>query len=124
MRKIVNLTQHSSTPEQRAHGVVDLEGKEREELLELLTFNELPTQSEVRERAERIADLTSTHGCEAAMIGGAPYLMGPLEAALRERGITPLYAFTKRESVEEVQPDGSVRKTAVFRHAGFIEGAL
>ncbi len=39
---------------------------------------------------------------------------------LAYRGITPLYAFTRRESVEEVLPDGSTRKTAVFRHAGFI----
>jgi hypothetical protein len=54
------------------------------------------------------------------MIGGAPYLMAPLEVALRAHGITPLYAFSVRESVEQTQPDGSVRKIAVFRHGGFV----
>jgi hypothetical protein len=55
------------------------------------------------------------------MIGGAPYLMGALEKALRECGFTPVYAFSKRESIDQPQPDGSVRKVAVFRHLGFVE---
>lgn len=59
-------------------------------------------------------------GAESAMIGGAPFLMAPLEGALRTRGVIPLYAFSVRESVEEALPDGSVRKTQVFRHAGFV----
>ena len=54
------------------------------------------------------------------MIGGAPFLMGALESALLDYGITPVYAFSKRESVEEVQKDGSVKKINIFRHAGFI----
>ena len=45
--------------------------------------------------------------------------MAPLEEALRYRGILPLYAFSRRESREETDPDGSVRKVAVFRHLGF-----
>jgi len=127
--EILNLTQHRPTPAQVEQGVVDLEGEKREQLIKLLTFNELPTPSEVRERAERIADMAVRY--EAAMIGGAPYLMGPLERELRKRGITPLYAFSRREVVEEVQPSGKwgkdgwvVRKTQVFRHLGFVEGAL
>ena len=54
------------------------------------------------------------------MIGGAPYLMGPLAAALRYHGLEPVFAFTERVSVDEVQPDGSVRKTAVFKHSGWV----
>ena len=34
--------------------------------------------------------------------------------------IIPLYAFSRRESVEEWQPDGSVRKINIFRHDGFV----
>ena len=45
-----------------------------------------------------------------------------LEAALRQQGFTPLYAFSVRESADQTQPDGSVRKVAVFRHVGFVEG--
>ena len=55
------------------------------------------------------------------MIGGAPWLMGTLETKLREYGIQPMYAFSRRESVEQKQPDGSVRKVNVFRHAGWVK---
>ncbi|MDP3909506.1 MAG: hypothetical protein Q8Q14_03860 [Gemmatimonadales bacterium] len=57
-----------------------------------------------------------------AMIGGAPFLMAPLEAALGNRGCATVYAFSVRESAEEVLPDGSTRKVAVFRHRGFVQG--
>jgi len=54
------------------------------------------------------------------MIGGAPYLMSALEAALEAVDLQPVYAFTRREVVERAQPDGSVAKTAVFRFAGWV----
>jgi len=44
-----------------------------------------------------------------------PYLTD----ALRVRGIVPLYAFSRRESIEEKTDDGT-RKISVFRHLGFI----
>ena len=55
-----------------------------------------------------------------AMIGGALWLMAPLAAALREQGIEAVFAFSVRETEEQKQADGSVRKVAVFRHAGFV----
>lgn len=58
---------------------------------------------------------------EQAMIGGAPWLMEPLAKRLRAHGIIPLFAFSRRESIEQVQQDGSVRKTNVLKHAGFVE---
>lgn len=54
------------------------------------------------------------------MIGGAPYLMGPLAEALKEHGLEPVFAFTERVSVDEPQADGSIRKVAVFRHSGWV----
>lgn len=60
----------------------------------------------------------------AVMIGGAPFLMGPLERALKELPYPPEwvgYAFSTRESVDEKQADGSVKKIAVFRHRGFVK---
>ncbi|MHC1597434.1 MAG: hypothetical protein ACXQT3_03860 [Methermicoccaceae archaeon] len=123
--EILNLTQHRPTPAQVEQGVVEHPSAEvREKIKELLTFEELPTPELVRARARALAEIAADTGAEAAMIGGAPYLMPPLEQELRKRGIKPLYAFSRRESVEEVQPDGSVRKTQVFRHLGFVEGAL
>jgi hypothetical protein len=123
---IANLTQHLATAEQVAAGVFDLEGEAREKLASLLTFITLPTEQEIRDRAHDIALLLGVeHGaCQRAMIGGALWLMAPLAEALREQGVEPLFAFTIREVVEEKQADGSVRKTAVFRHAGFVPAVL
>ena len=136
---ILNLTQHTATPEQVAAGVIEPTAEERAEIVQLLTFDEQPNRHEIRDRAYELAfiarrvfsrvyaamtpeesELDSRSG-SCAMIGGAPYLMSALEEELAKELITPLYAFSIRESVEQVQPDGSVRKMAIFRHQGFIQ---
>lgn len=115
--KIINLTQHGASPEQKKAGVVSAPYP----LNNALTFSELPDSHEIAVRAEWLASIAADEGADAAMIGGAPYLMGPLEATLREKGIKPLYAFSNRVSVEQVQPDGSVTKINEFKHLGFVE---
>lgn len=121
MEKITNLTQHDATPEQIAAGVVEPGNKEG--VKKMLTFNSIEGTSKValRARAKALAEVARKEGNERAMIGGALYLMPHLEAELLASGIMPVYAFSKREAVEETQPDGSVRKTMVFRHVGFVE---
>ena len=117
---ILNLTQHPATAEQLDAGVVDLEPAMRAELQRLLTFASLPTARQVDERAQAIAALVEPLEAKRAMIGGAPFLMARLEAALQDYCIEPVYAFSVRESVEQTQADGSVRKVNVFRHAGWV----
>lgn len=127
---IINLTQHLATPEQAAAGVCDLPESVREELTKALTFVSLPTAEEIEERAQYIAgfavfnglggDLDDDPAALFAMIGGAPYLMAPLEKALADHGVRPVYAFSQRVSVEAQQPDGTVLKTNVFKHVGFV----
>lgn len=117
---ILNLTQHPSTAEQSLAGVVDLAPELRAFLMKLLTFDSLPSARLVAARAISIAQIASESHCDAAMLGGAPYLITPLHVLLHEHGITPLYAFSIRQSIEEPQPDGSVRKINVFRHGGFV----
>ena len=68
-----------------------------------------------------LAEAYRSEGITKVMIGGAPYFMSTLEKVLKEHGFTPLYAFSKRESIEEKMPDGSVKKVQVFRHIGFVE---
>ena len=128
---IINLTQHPATPDQIAAGVVDLPQSGREALAELLTFEELPDLDDIQDRAEALVLLAFHNDLEGddvddpfpeqAMIGGAPWLMEPLAKRLRAHGIIPLFAFSRRESIEQVQQDGSVRKTNVLKHAGFVE---
>ena len=127
---IVNLTQHVASPEQLAAGVVDLPADQRRLLVESLTVDALPTRQEIADRCANIAALAVHNGLggdegddphpTAAMIGGAPWMMRALEDALLDMGVQSVYAFSVRESVEQVQPDGSVRKVNVFRHTGFV----
>lgn len=136
----MNLTQHAATADQIAAGVFDLPAAVRADLQSMLTFGELPDEQEIRSRAEQIAGMAAM--CASgedradddgalpagdaggfalhAMIGGALWLMAPLADALREQGIEPVFAFSVRETEEQKQADGSVRKVAVFRHAGFV----
>jgi len=117
---IVNLTQHKATPEQCAEGVFDLSDEPADELIALLTFAEPPPRDEIINRAAKIARVARATGAEAAMLGGALWLMSALEQQLRLLGIGPLYAFSIRESAEVPQPDGTLRKVSIFRHAGWV----
>lgn len=117
--KILNLTQHPATPEQIEAGVVDLGVYAQASLKRLLTVESPPTNDEISDRAKLIASLAG--GFKTAMIGGAPFLMSALEREIKKADIKPVYAFSKRESIEETLPDGSVRKSMVFRHEGFVE---
>lgn len=116
---IINLTQHDSTPAQKAAGVV--EPSDKQVVKALLTFNAIPTVAEMSERAEKLANLARESGAPSAMVGGAPYFMSALEQALKARGIKPVYAFSVRKSVDKPNADGTVTKVAVFEHAGFVE---
>ncbi len=117
---MINLTQHAATPEQVAAGVAEPTPEVKAAIVAALTFADLPVAGEIAERATALALIAAQSGAKSAMIGGAPYLMGALERVLRSYGVAPCYAFSRRESVEETLPDGSVRKVAVFRHAGFV----
>lgn len=135
---IINLTQHKMTADQYQYNGTKLkeltyeipeEQEDHEkELKALLNFHELPSKDAINLRVMQITAFALNHFMGAAiennryaLIGGAPYLTAPLAEALKKVGIVPLYAFSKRESVETTQPDGSVVKTSVFKHAGYVE---
>lgn len=119
--EILNLTAHVSTDEQKREGVIDLDEEDLQKLQRLLIFESRPSDHIPVQRAREIAKIAARYKVNAAMIGGAPYLMAPLERKLWEKGIQPLYAFSKRISREEKQKDGSVKKVAFFRHEGFVQ---
>ncbi len=129
---ILNLTQHTVTAEQKAQLVVEPRMC-KDEIQKLLTFEEIPSKEEIESRATKLARIAASEAAMYAgdtesrlwitrvMIGGAPYFMGALEKSIRECGFQPVYAFSKRESEDIPQPDGSVKKVQVFRHTGFVE---
>lgn len=127
---ILNLTQHPASADQITAGVCDLPAPQRAALTEALTVDALPDREAIEARCDYIAELACQNGLGSddaddphpaqAMIGGAPWMMRALEDALISREIEPVYAFSVRESIEQNQPDGSVRKVNIFKHAGFI----
>ena len=140
MNLLINLTQHTLTKEQFYHkgeNLVEITFKPYngtskgtvDYVKHLLNFTSLPTKEDIISRATALADYAEGLLSQAkndgdrlfALVGGAPYLMGALETALKERGIQPLYAYSQRESVETINSDGSVTKTAIFKHIGYIE---
>lgn len=129
MNKIINATQHPATLEQIEAGVEDLSPAQRVEIQNLLTFDELPQGDALRLRAISVVSLIERSLNEIeerdyekleVMIGGAPFFMEPLACRLRKRGFVPVYAFSKRVSVEQAQPDGTVKKVSAFKHVGFV----
>ena len=116
--RILNLTQHAPTPEQVEAGVV--EPADKGAVQALLTFESVPDRTEMVRRAKELAEMARV--ADAVMVGGAPFFMGTLESVLKTVLAVPvLYSFSRRESVEQTQPDGSVKKVAVFRHVGWVE---
>lgn len=120
---IVNLTQHAASADQLSEGVFNLSDEVRAALSTALTFTSIPSKKDIENKAAEIVNIATASGATSAMIGGAPYLMPALAQALKDAGIKPLFAYTDRVSVDEELPDGSVRKTAVFVHRGFVEAA-
>lgn len=124
--KILNLTQHTATPEQTEAGVIEPSAEDKQAIRGLLTFDSPPCREAMRGRAERLALIAKKyargkHPVTLAMIGGAPFFMAHLEQAILDYGMRPVYAFSRREVIETTQEDGSVAKRAVFRHAGWVE---
>jgi hypothetical protein len=125
--RIWNLTQHKATPSQIADGVCDLPSSVKEELVKLLTFEEIPTPEQLRDTAWSICGLLlrvqdgAFNERMRVMIGGFLPLMSHLEAVLLRHDIIPVYSSSKRESIDEPQGDGSVIKRVVFNHIGFVE---
>ena len=122
MEPIINLTQHLATEEQLQAGVVDLSEEKREKLQRFLNFDRIPSELEINWRADQIVSLLEGeegYHCQV-MIGGALWLMAPLTRKLKAERYIPVYAFSVRESEEEILPDGSVKKVNIFKHKGFI----
>ena len=119
--RILNLTQHAPTPAQISAGVFDAPAELRGKILAELNFAEIPHAGEIYSRADEIARIAGEVGCEAAMIGGAPYLMGALECALENVGVKPLYSFTERVVHEVHNADGTVSKQTTIAHVGWVE---
>lgn len=119
MQHIVNLTQHEATEDQYKDGVFDVDQSDKGLVRKYLTFDEIPTVEEMKERAFQLARIANKYS-DLTMIGGAPYFMPYLIRELEKLGIEAVYSFTKRVSVDSVGESGEVVKKSVFKHVGFV----
>ena len=125
--KLVKLLTFNEIPscneiEKRAGAIYDLvidfcldeNSPVRDEVREMIISNdgEFGNKYEINEKAFKKLNL-------AFMIGGALWLMKPLIEELEGIG-QPLFAFTKRVVEEIPQPDGNIKKVAIFKHEGFV----
>ena len=130
---VVNLTQHAFSADQLAEfqlagvEVIDLDTVH---IRAQISFESMPSRDEITQRARDLARWvwTQVEALEAkgivdvsrpiyAMIGGAPFFMGPFERALSACDMAPCYAFSKRVAVED---PATGQKTSVFKHEGFV----
>ena len=96
--KIINLTINKTTVEQAGDGVKEPDNKD--EVINLLTFDQIPTHQDIYTRAHKLTIIAFEHGAEGAMIDGPGWLMGALESELQDNMIKPLYSFTKHVAGE------------------------
>ena len=119
---ILNLTQHQATADQIADGVYEPSIKVKEQIKALLTFDKavLTDPSLIRNSVAELVQLVKNEGAYSVMLGGAPFFMGPLANALTEAGVEVVFSFTDRVSVDVKNEDGTITKTSVFKHLGFV----
>ena len=120
----INLTQHKMTEEQTQDALQVLKNpihnvEPLNEVVQLITFNELPDYRLIQSRASSVANIAQNMGAKYALIAGAPFFMSSLEKELVKRGITFVYAYSNRVSIER-EIDGKIEKTTVFKHQGWI----
>lgn len=122
---MLNLTQHVITVEQLRDGAVEPDPEMKAEIQKLITFDRsvMEHPEQIWNRAKALVSLIKREYplLNKAMVGGALYFMPALVRELKEVGIQPYFSYTDRVSTETHNPDGSVTKTLVFKHLGWVE---
>ena len=121
---MLNLTQHALTAEQWRDGAVEPDQEIKAEIQKLITFDSsvIAHPEQIQDRAKALATLIRREYSllDKALVGGALYFMPALVKEVNEVGIQPYFSYTDRVSQETHNPDGSVTKTLVFKHLGWV----
>ena len=121
---MLNLTQHALTAEQWRDGAVEPDQEMKAEIQKLITFDRsvMTEAGQIEERAKALVALIRKEYplLNKAMVGGALYFMPALVRELKAVGIQPYFSYTDRVSTDVHNADGSVTKTLVFKHLGWV----
>ena len=110
--EIFNLTKHRSTWREQMMGVIEPSWKVKREIIQLQSFPEMPDQTILDERANRLAGIAKLSGCSKVLIGGAGFFMVTLEMALCYHGIEPVYIWNTKNDKNQ------------WQFGAFVESAL
>lgn len=122
MAKFVFVMQHATTVDQIAaakdggHDIVEVANKK---LLVVPDDTSLGREWFTTRAAEILSAVGGVAPGDIVHAMGQPQLANAVNADARLAGATLVESVTARESVDEPQPDGTVKKTAVFRFRGF-----
>jgi hypothetical protein len=123
LEKILNLTQHRATKEQKDAGLIEPMEAAKAEIKTLLTFNEISDCSQIKMKSRArlltlIAREYRKYGIAKILIEGESFFMPVLARALKEEFLIPVYAFSKRIVTVE-----NGKEVSYFKHKGFVESA-
>ncbi len=79
-------------------------------------------RTELMSLAKDLSELRSSLDCTIVQLGGSPmflYIAGAIMNGCMSKSVL-LFAHSERVSVDSPQPDGTVIKTSVFKHIGWI----
>jgi len=118
----LNISQHEPTELQVLSGLMELNKSDVTSMKKLLTFDEAPDISEMKNRAEQLVKIcANNYNLKVVMLAPAPFFTSILENTFKENGYKVVYSFSQRKSVEKKMPDGTVKKVNVFEFQDFIE---
>lgn len=121
---MLNITQHTATKEQMEDGVIEPSPEIKAQIQKLITFDKtvMSEPEQIWNRAKALVTLVKREYPEIhkVMIGGALYFMPALTQEFKEHGYEVFFSYTDRVSQETHNPDGSVTKTLVFKHLGWV----
>lgn len=121
---MLNITQHTATAEQLQDGVVEPSQEIKAQIQKLITFDKtvMSEPEQIWNRAKALVALVKREYPEIhkVMIGGALYFMPALTREFKEHGYEVFFSYSDRVSQETHNPDGSVTKTLVFKHLGWV----
>ena len=134
MKKFLWAASHEITAEQHDSLVAITRGDSKVVFLKDVDaelqnkISNLQFEDDVFSTAKELLKLCKKHGFTLVQPAGSPAMHYALGVQNTEGAdahwdsslsVPILYAFSKRESVDLPQPDGSIRKVAVFRHEGW-----
>lgn len=120
MKKMLNLSNHVLTQEQvkeiydMGYEIVELTPEDKKIWGQLNPDNYSDAVFRIME------DEDTRYQVEAYHIAGFPPAVVIAACTANGLGLPSYYAYSERQSVEEKQSDGSIKKTNVFKHKGFF----